>query len=54
MARAADLAPWPAGRITALGDAVHATPPTAGKGAGAAIRDAVTTPMLAAAARLCR
>ncbi|WP_052868714.1 FAD-dependent oxidoreductase [Streptomyces niger] len=38
--RAAELAPWPAGRITALGDAVHATPPTAGKGAGAAIRDA--------------
>ncbi|MGW7070020.1 FAD-dependent oxidoreductase [Streptomyces sp. NPDC054855] len=38
--RARDLAPWPAGRITALGDAVHATPPTAGMGAGAAIRDA--------------
>ncbi|MEU8896178.1 FAD-dependent monooxygenase [Nocardia sp. NPDC048505] len=38
--RAADLAPWPAGRITALGDAVHATPPTAGMGAGAAIQDA--------------
>ncbi len=38
--RASDLAPWPAGTITALGDAVHATPPTAGMGAGAAIRDA--------------
>lgn len=38
----ADLAPWPAGRITALGDAVHATPPTAGMGAGAAIRDAAS------------
>ncbi|ACU37338.1 FAD-dependent oxidoreductase [Actinosynnema mirum] len=38
--RAADLAPWPPGRVTALGDAVHATPPTAGMGAGAAIRDA--------------
>ncbi|MEU0236252.1 FAD-dependent monooxygenase [Nocardiopsis sp. NPDC006198] len=38
--RARELAPWPAGRITALGDAVHATPPTAGMGAGAAIRDA--------------
>ncbi|RJO73355.1 FAD-binding monooxygenase [Nocardia panacis] len=38
--RADDLAPWAAGRITALGDAVHATPPTAGMGAGAAIRDA--------------
>ncbi|MFD5179701.1 FAD-dependent oxidoreductase [Nocardia sp. NPDC058379] len=37
---AEDLAPWPAGPITALGDAVHATPPTAGMGAGAAIRDA--------------
>ncbi len=40
--RAADLAPWPAGRITALGDAVHATPPTAGMGAGAALRDAAS------------
>ncbi|MFB7874259.1 FAD-dependent oxidoreductase [Nocardia sp. NPDC056064] len=38
--RATDLAPWTAGRITALGDAVHATPPTAGMGAGAAIQDA--------------
>ncbi len=41
-ARADDLAPWRAGRITALGDAVHATPPTAGMGAGAAIRDAAS------------
>ncbi|GAB3837670.1 FAD-dependent oxidoreductase [Kribbella italica] len=38
--RATDLAPWTAGRFTALGDAVHATPPTAGMGAGAAIQDA--------------
>lgn len=38
--RPEQLAPWPAGPITALGDAVHATPPTAGMGAGAAIRDA--------------
>lgn len=38
--RAADLAPWQAGSITAIGDAVHATPPTAGMGAGSAIRDA--------------
>ncbi|GGT10062.1 MULTISPECIES: FAD-dependent oxidoreductase [Streptomyces] len=38
--RAAELAPWSAGPVTALGDAVHATPPTAGMGAGAAIRDA--------------
>ncbi|WP_299040302.1 NAD(P)/FAD-dependent oxidoreductase [uncultured Pseudokineococcus sp.] len=35
-----EMAPWPAGSITALGDAVHATPPTAGKGAGTAIIDA--------------
>ncbi|NKY56665.1 FAD-dependent oxidoreductase [Nocardia flavorosea] len=40
--RARDLAPWPAGTVTALGDAVHATPPTAGMGAGAAIRDAAS------------
>lgn len=40
--RARDLAPWPAGSVTALGDAVHATPPTAGMGAGAAIRDAAS------------
>ncbi|WP_227013402.1 NAD(P)/FAD-dependent oxidoreductase [Pseudonocardia sp. EC080619-01] len=37
---AAELAPWAASRVTALGDAVHATPPTAGMGAGAAIQDA--------------
>ncbi|MGW0179335.1 FAD-dependent oxidoreductase [Nocardia sp. NPDC003345] len=50
--RPADLAPWPAGPITALGDAVHATPPTAGMGAGAAIRDAASlvTHLRAAAA----
>ncbi|MGW1743456.1 FAD-dependent oxidoreductase [Nocardia sp. NPDC001965] len=40
--RARDLAPWAAGPVTALGDAVHATPPTAGMGAGAAIRDAAS------------
>lgn len=40
--RARDLAPWPAGSVTALGDAVHATPPTAGMGAGAAIQDAAS------------
>ncbi|MFK0256604.1 FAD-dependent oxidoreductase [Streptomyces sp. NPDC090445] len=40
--RATELAPWSAGLVTALGDAVHATPPTAGMGAGAAIRDAAT------------
>lgn len=39
-ADASRLAPWEPGRITALGDAVHSTPPTAGMGAGIAIRDA--------------
>ena len=36
----ADLTPWPAGPVTALGDAVHAMPPTGGRGAATAIRDA--------------
>jgi 2-polyprenyl-6-methoxyphenol hydroxylase-like FAD-dependent oxidoreductase len=35
-----DLVPWPAGPVTALGDAVHAMPPTGGRGAITAIRDA--------------
>jgi salicylate hydroxylase len=35
-----DLVPWPAGPVTALGDAVHAMPPTGGRGAVTAIRDA--------------
>ena len=34
------LAPWAASRITALGDAVHAVPPTGGQGAATAIIDA--------------
>ena len=34
------LAPWAAGPITALGDAVHPMPPTGGRGAATAIRDA--------------
>ncbi|PSK98837.1 2-polyprenyl-6-methoxyphenol hydroxylase-like FAD-dependent oxidoreductase [Murinocardiopsis flavida] len=37
---AADLTPWPAGPATALGDAVHAMPPTGGRAAATAIRDA--------------
>ncbi|GAB3492073.1 FAD-dependent oxidoreductase [Nocardiopsis coralliicola] len=37
---AADLTPWAAGPATALGDAVHAMPPTGGQGAATAIRDA--------------
>lgn len=39
-AAANDVAPWAAGPVTALGDAVHAMPPTAGMGAATAIRDA--------------
>jgi 2-polyprenyl-6-methoxyphenol hydroxylase-like FAD-dependent oxidoreductase len=45
------MAPWRAGRVTALGDAVHATPPTAGMGAGAAIRDAAHLARALVAAR---
>ena len=36
----ADLTPWPAGPVTALGEAVHAMPPTGGLGAVTAIIDA--------------
>lgn len=35
-----DLTPWRPRRITALGDAIHAMPPTGGQAAATAIRDA--------------
>ncbi|WP_300013043.1 FAD-dependent monooxygenase [Pseudonocardia sp.] len=35
-----DPTPWPSGVVTAIGDAVHAMPPTGGRAAATAIRDA--------------
>ncbi|MFD9740118.1 FAD-dependent monooxygenase [Umezawaea sp. NPDC059074] len=36
----AHLTPWASGTVTALGDAVHAMPPTGGRAAATAVRDA--------------
>lgn len=46
-----DLAPWADGRVTAIGDAVHAMPPTGGQGAATAIRDAAVLSTALDAAR---
>jgi 2-polyprenyl-6-methoxyphenol hydroxylase-like FAD-dependent oxidoreductase len=37
---AAAVPPWPSGRVTLLGDAIHATTPAGGTGANVALRDA--------------
>lgn len=37
---ARDLTPWTPGHVTAIGDAVHCMPPTGGRAAATAIRDA--------------
>lgn len=52
---AAGIAPWNPSAVTALGDAVHAMPPTGGKGASTAIRDAhvLYTELLAARRGAC-
>nr|WSS59742.1 FAD-dependent monooxygenase [Streptomyces sp. NBC_01177] len=52
MRRLEPSAPWPASRVTLLGDAIHAMPPTFGAGANSALRDAAAlTRTLTTAAR---